>query len=161
MKYKNKKTGEVRDWDFGDWYQKILNPDNKENYECSLADFIDRVIKFKEEWEDYEEPKEYWFIDAFGNIIQNRITKHRGDEYTDMSDDYERQKEIGNYFETKEEVEEAVEKLKAWKRLKDKGFEFMWVDKKNGSVKFGFFNKEGKITEEMWQDIDLLFGGEE
>lgn len=70
-------------------------------------------------------------------------------------------KEIGNYFKTKKDAQLAIKKLKAWKRLKDKGFEFEWVDKDTGSIKFVFFNREGKITKEMWQDIDLLFGGEE
>lgn len=57
MKLRDKKTGEIKDWDFSNWYQTILNPENKEKYECNLNDFIDRTVKFREEWEDYE-PKE-------------------------------------------------------------------------------------------------------
>lgn len=52
MKLINKKTGEVKEWDFGNWYQTILNPENKEKYECSLKEYIDRVAKFSEEWCD-------------------------------------------------------------------------------------------------------------
>lgn len=52
MRLRNKKTGEVKDWDFSNWYQAILNPENKEKYECNLNDFIDRTVKFREEWED-------------------------------------------------------------------------------------------------------------
>lgn len=54
MKLRNKKTGEVKDWDFGNWYQTILNPENEEKYECNLNDFIDRTVEFREEWEDYK-----------------------------------------------------------------------------------------------------------
>ena len=143
MKVRNKKTGEV----------VILIDHIFDNYK--------NLAELNEEWEDYKEPKKYWFIDAYGNIVQNEITKHYGDEYTDMTDAYESQKQNGNYFETEEEAKQAVEKLKAFKRLKDKGLEFEWVDKDIGSIKFAFFNREGKITKEMWQDIDLLFGGEE
>lgn len=76
-------------------------------------------------WEDAsEKPKKYWFIDSFGNITLNEISNKSGDDYTDMTDLYESQKQIGNYFETREEAKRAVEKLKAWKRLKDKGFQF-------------------------------------
>lgn len=54
MKFKNKKTGDIKDWNFSNWYQAMLNPKNKEKYECNLSDFIDRVVKFREEWEDAE-----------------------------------------------------------------------------------------------------------
>lgn len=55
MKFKNKKTGDIKDWDFSSWYQTMLNPENKEKYECNLNDFIDRVAKFRDEWEDAED----------------------------------------------------------------------------------------------------------
>lgn len=58
MKLRNKKTGEVKDWDFGNWYQTILNPENEEKYECNLNDFIDRTVEFREEWEDYKPAEE-------------------------------------------------------------------------------------------------------
>ena len=55
MEFRNKKTGDIKDWDFSNWYQTMLNPENKEKYECNLNDFIDRVAKFREEWEDVED----------------------------------------------------------------------------------------------------------
>lgn len=112
--------------------------------------------------EDYEEPKKYWFIDAFGNIVQNEITKHCGDEYTDMSNEYENQKSIGNYFETRKEAEVAVRKLKAWKRLKDKGFEFVGCFKDN-TINFEFVAHPLSYdeAEEAEQDLAFIFGGEE
>ena len=39
--------------------------------------------------------------------------------------------EIGNCFQTEEEAEQAVEKLKAWKRLKDSGLKFKDWNKSN------------------------------
>ena len=61
-----------------------------------------------------KKPKEYWYIDINGEIMSDNVE----------DDTVKVMREIGNYFETKEEAEKAVEKLKAWKRLKDNGFEF-------------------------------------
>ena len=129
MRLRNKKTGQIGD---------LMGTERSCPYITIVIDFHDEnprsfdyvsLAELNEEWEDApEEPKEYWFIDAYGGIVQNRITKHRGDAYTDMTDLYESQKEIGNYFETAEEAEKAVKKLKAWKRLKDKGFRFDGVE---------------------------------
>ena len=104
--------------------------------------FYSDIKQFRNDWEDYEKPKsgikDVWSPD----VIEGRNN-------------------VVISCETKEEAEKAVEKLKAWKRLKDKGFEFEWIDKDTGSIKFAFFNREGKITKEMWQDLDICFGGEE
>ena len=67
--------------------------------------------------------------------------------------------QMGNYFETQEEAEKAVEKLKAWKRLKDKGFRFNgWNGTRIGSniSYISEFYYEG-----CTDDMDLLFGGKE
>lgn len=75
------------------------------------------------EREDYEEPKNHWFIDCDGKIYSiDRLVGY----------DLNKLKEIGNYFETEEEAEKAVEKLKTWKRLKDNGisFEAKVIDRK-------------------------------
>lgn len=146
MKLRNKKTGEIV------MVCKIIpEPYEARDFECSS------LAELNEEWEDYEEPKEYWFIDAFGNIIQNKLTKHRGDAYTDMSSDYEIQKSIGNYFSSREEAQQAVEKLKAWKRLKDKGF------KLDAVVGDTFFCLDifmcGKSYEAIKDDLNIVFGG--
>ena len=102
-------------------------------------------------FEDYEEPKEYWYVDTTeGSIV----------EYTQemfQLIDKER-KEIGNYFATKKEAEEAVEKLKAWKRLKDKGFKFerwQFLDDRSGIW------VRGKLVPGIVEELDILFGGEE
>lgn len=75
----------------------------------------------------------------------------------------EEYKEIGNYFETKEEAEKAVEQLKAWKRLKDKGFEFCGIYTNLREIYFtvpdSFFSENYMgISDETRKDLTLLFG---
>ena len=112
---------------------------------------------FNDWFEDYEEPKEYWFINELGNV-----EKAPSDW---LCDEKESRESIGNYFKTKEEAEKAVEKLKAWRRLKDKGFRFKDWELKNGrKIFFGLDDKSfnaGWLDEEIAKDLDLLFGGEE
>ena len=134
MKLRNKKTGEIREI-----------PDG---FFCG-----DNLKKVCEKWEDYEESKEYWYVSAYGNLAKTDVmtSLHRGAE------------EIGNLFDTREEAEEAIEKLKAWKRLKDKGFRF---DGYNSDFE-GYWVIYPNDTEGTWRlaqdkaDLDLLFGGEE
>ena len=72
-------------------------------------------------------------------------------------------KSIGNYFETEEEAKKAVEKLKAWKRLKDKGFEFVGYRYGGSAVPLIEFTYESgaEKQDQFKKDIDLLFGGKE
>ena len=116
------------------------------------------LAELNEDWRDApEEPKEYWCISQWGDIVQRRKLISIHDE--DMEAEH---KEIGYYFETKEEAEKAVRKLQAWKRLKDKWFEFRWIDMQTGQIRYSFFLKEGqKITRGDEDDLLLLFGGEE
>lgn len=121
-----------------------------------------KQIRGYEEWEDApEEPKTYWFIDAYGNIVQNEITKHYGDEYTDMTAAYESQKQIGNHFETPEEAEKAVEKLKAWKRLKDTITRIDTASFDDVGTATLFIRYKGKDHKKVSEELDLLSGGEE
>ena len=125
MKLINKKTGEVKEWDFGNWYQTILNPENKEKYECSLKEYIDRVVKFSEEWCDVpEELKVGYIIDPMEEDCLS--ADNSGYEESDV----ERAKELGVWLEAKEKAEKAVEWLKARKVLFDdaKGFKPNWKD---------------------------------
>ena len=152
MKLRNKKTGEIVDLVEGyikDSYygQKIeikpLAISNKEGY------IYNSLAELNEDWEDYEEPKEYWYIDPM--VCGVYCTKIKKDE-----DLYDFNKQIGNYFESKEEAEKAVERLRAWKRLKDKGFRFTGLS--NESI--GYEIKE--LSGDFALDLDLLFnGGEE
>ena len=156
MKLRNKRTGEIYDFKITPDYDDVTSGWKIENKDFGVR-YYSHLAELNDEWEDYEEPKKYWFIDAFGNIVQNEITNHSGDEYTDMSNEYENQKQIGNHFETREEAEKAVEKLKAWKRLKDRHFKFDDYDILNQTATWLVSREYGQYE----NDIKLLFGGEE
>lgn len=157
MKLRNKKTGEIIETDFE---LSISIPDDKKLYGNNTYTQIkgySSIKELSEDWADYEEPKEYCYLSGRGEV---RCIE---DENTDFDKDH---KEIGNYFETKEEAEKAVEKLKAWKRLKDKGFKFCGHDDRDrgqlGDIviyaEMPTFEYDDDSTRD---DIDLLFGGEE
>lgn len=139
MKLRNKKTGEIIRF-----YDGIAL--NGEDY--------DSLAELNEEWEDYEGPEEIWYIDWKGDVRS-----------ADIDNTWEDEKRIGNYFETKEEAKKAVEKLKAWKRLKDKGFRFDLWDYDGGNyqerIKTGRILFKVKDYEKNDKDLDLLFGGEQ
>ena len=157
MKLRNKKTGEIGELHFIEdkEYHFTVSPENPANM-CIYKKLAD----VSKEWEDYEEPKEYWYIDPM--VCGVYYTKIKKDE-----DLYDFNKQIGNYFGTKEEAEQAVEKLKAWKRLKDKGFRFEWFEEKDrgyiGDMAIYAHIEPDYTTEcpELDKDLDLLFGGEE
>lgn len=158
MKLRNKKTGEIVDTGRG--YLSV--PSSSYRTYHSLAEL-------NEEWEDYEEPvKPYWFV----NDLDGKPMK------CDLKNCYKfnfikwrkRRKQIGNYFKTKEEVEKAVEKLKAWKRLKDADFIInSWNGNLGGGDHYdccGQVNITAKVGDRdkrntVKEDLDLLFGGEE
>ena len=137
MKLRNKKTGEIREL-----------PDG---FFCG-----DNLKKICEEWEDYEEPKEYWYIDYDGGILCGE---------SDNSSAEKMMISMGNHFETIVDAEMAVEKLKAWKRLKDKKFEFTEWYKPDGCEPFIVvetnIDYDDVDNKELQKDLDLLFGGEE
>ena len=145
MKLKNKKTGEIVEVAYG----RLLM-----NFENGEVEKVKSLAELNEEYEDYEEPKEHWIINSMSGI-----------EKTDRDEEDEPGRamiEIGNYFETREEAEKAVEKLKAWKRLKDKGVRF--GKRSHGHYGGEMFwecpNGSGVRDKQIWLDLDLLFGGE-
>ena len=98
MKLRNKKTGEI-----------------VEATDFNIMSDYNSLAELNKEWEDApEEPKEYWYIDIDSGIMFDNVE----------DDTVKVMREIGNYFETREEAEKAVEKLKAWKRLKDYNVKF-------------------------------------
>lgn len=152
MKLRNKKTGEIRPAEAREdgiyLYDEITEQWYK--YELSLL---------AEYWEYYAEPVYCYFIQDDGRIGCDAV-----EPYNHKSK-VEKHKSIGNYFETKEEAEKAVEKLKAWKRLKDKGFRFDGYDvahNSNSDLCGQLFYKAGDYyIEEVEKDLDICFGGEE
>jgi len=158
MKLRNKKTGKIKDVEslghdrslkdkYGPQITLSWNTEYENLGECKT---YNSLAELNEEWEDYEEPKTFWYIRCSGEVYE--------DESDACTEHGEKHKQIGNYFETKEEAEKAVEKLKAWKRLKDNGFEFeSWF---GGSKDISFWI-DTEIDENIAKDLDLLFGGEE
>lgn len=151
MKLRNKKTGEINILKVDEDYFKIYKDDGE--FVCPVT-----LKELNNGWEDYyDEPKEYWYIDDAGVIQIDQV----------LASEINMRKSIGNYFESKTEAVKAVEKLKAWKRLKDKGFRFgHWVtvtEKKCGKVEFKCDDIRLSFDEarKFYDDITLLFGGEQ
>lgn len=141
MKLRNKKTGKV-----------VINQSLKRELEelgCS-------TLKDLEEWEVLGE----YSIDGSGMILPLEYTKE---------EDIKCIKEIGNYFATKEEAEKALEKIKAWKRLKDKGLkpiDWAWhkVDNPNKDdfeeMVIKVYFRTDQYVDDWDDDLDLLFSQE-
>lgn len=161
MKLRDKKTGEI--WTLinrNEGTSAVIWVTNG-----SQTQRIESIEELTSRFEDYKEPKAY-YIERCGTIEEFDPTKDVA--LTEML------KEIGNYFETKEEAEKAVGKLKTWQRLKKLGFRFIGetceykADKHFGSV---FYETSGDVSDivsdiyedagEFYDDLDLLFGGEE
>jgi hypothetical protein len=144
MKLRNKKTGEIA---------TLTLSTNGEDMIIMGNDMYAHITKLSElkDYEDYKEPTDHWHI-TFEGIICDLNPKS-------LPEHSRNAKLIGNYFETKEEAELAVRKLKAWKRLKDKGFKFnCWY---GGSKDISFSIPQEIIDKTTAKDLDLLFGGEE
>ena len=140
------------------WSDKIMAYHHK---------ILEKFPNILDEWfEEVEEPKNFWFIDEYspacGVLAENYNPDFwRYDEYH-----IDKLKQIGNYFSSKEEAELAVEKLKAWKRLKDKGFKFKeWKHTPFMETVDGYnIHIEAYIDKivDVMKDLDLLFSrGEE
>jgi hypothetical protein len=149
MKVRNKETGEIAEFED---ITRVFKFIGNQNTYSSLAEFI-------EEWEDYEEPKTFWAISWAGEP-EEYDAKNTPEELKNMA------KQIGNYFSSKEEAELAVRKLKAWKRLKDKGVKIIGYYCDGETNRKGEFSGEVNVTIDVPQEVDinifyLLFGGEE
>lgn len=135
MKLRNKKTGKI-----------------VEATDFNIISEYNSLAELNDEWEDYEELEGYWYyVDATGEVQDPTYLT-----YNDKS----ALMKFGNWFKTKEEAEKAVKKLKAWQRLKDKGFRFTGWDRHPD------FDGDFRIAaSDDWncddKDLDLLFGGKE
>ena len=149
MKLRNKKTGEI--------IELLAKPSfvkRNDDYLQSEVNTFDSLAELNEEWEDYEEPKEYWYLENNGDIDKETY----GEDYYE-----EKMQEIGNYFDTREEAEKALEKLKAWKRLKEAGANFYgWRRNQTGTYEL-YMRWYDRIPRsyEVKKDLDLLFNTEE
>lgn len=139
MKLQNKKTGEIRNLS--------VDMDRPDDGIRVYADdgvsyrMYNSLAELNENWEDYEEPKG----------IQEVMTQ---DE------------DIIIRMGSIEEAEKAVEKLKAWTRLRNKGVRskgWFW-DKNYGTCIILGDSEENDYVDDVddtRKDLDLLFGGEE
>lgn len=139
MKLRNKKTGEILDFK-----TPACMVDEKYSYQ------YDSLAELNKEWEDAE-PKVAYYIDSQGDVFVFGDTE---------GDDWTQEEAIGNCFRTKEEAEQAVEKLKAWKRLKDESeFEFIEQSCTNTDITIrAKIKSKGQDFIELAKDLDLLFG---
>lgn len=136
MKLVNKKTGEIKEF-------ALFDGD-----ELQGGATLESLTK---EWEDVAEPKVGYIIDPMEEDCLS--VDDSGYEEADV----ERAKELGMWFETKEEAQKVAEKMKAWQRLKDKGFRFCGNGGKEiDTIKFDY-GESGYNR----QDFALLFGEEE
>jgi hypothetical protein len=169
MKLRNKKTGEIVD----DGYVRETHDFQFDGQKHVLAVFkgnghrppervsgaYNSLAELNEEWEDApEEPKDYWWISPVDTDVVHCV-----EDAKDEMDKYN--KEIGNYFETKEEAEKAVEKLKAIQRLKNYYLKFK-LDFVKNKIDFTYRldgTLHSSVDEEriIFEDMNLLFGGEE
>ena len=146
MKLRNKETGEIA-------IKHIAIRGHNE-----VAKTYNSLAELNKEWEDVPDtlPDTYYLIDGIGGV--NEMNAGWALAY--------KPKEIGNYFETKEEAEKAVEKLKAWKRLKDNGFKIEGIRYRNNR-NYIEWSVSQKVRDDHFMaktfndDLHLLFGGEE
>lgn len=144
MKLRNKKTGEIIE-------VESLDVDSPTKGIVGIPSFdrkgsYNSLAELNEEWCDYEEPKsgikDVWFPD----VVEGRNN-------------------VVISFETREEAELAVCKLKAWKRLKDKGFRFTGINDDEDSQELitqcGILCEADIYHLEKDADFLLIFGGEE
>lgn len=160
MKLKNKKTGEMGIINYFDNQSIVIYPiDENWNAKGDKKYVYHSLTELNEEWEDVpEEPKDFWYIGDLMIICGTEGEFTTPDLASFTKKDIEKLKAIGNYFESKEEAEKAVEKLKAWKRLKDKGFRFIdHIDRDSGQG-MTRYEWDGYVHGE---DLDLLFSQED
>lgn len=156
MKLRNKRTGEI----INDGYVRETHDFQFDGQKHVLAVFkgnghrppervsgaYNSLAELNEEWEDYKEPKQ----DSLSVMILT-LTNFIENEPTDNID--------------LEDCKKMLEKLKAWERIKDKGFKVDLWDYDGGNyqerIKTGRILFRVKDYEENDKDLDLLFGGEE
>jgi hypothetical protein len=158
MKLRNKKTGEIIDGyirENGNFHVAVFKKDYTGSLEDQRSEWYFSLAELNKEWEDYEEPKDWggYIISCGDNYIEPVCAG-----FSDKT--IEKCNELGMLFETKEEALKAVEKLKAWKRLKDKGFRFEGWGTGGEYGSTITFSDDIEYNDETIADLDLLFRGE-
>lgn len=145
MRLRNKKSGKVIKLEV----QHIAG----KSYE-SLADI-------NKDWEDYNELKDsgYWYISDLGKV---EFSSEWLDKLGGTPNNILIRKIIGNYFNIEEEAEKAVEKLKAWKRLKEANIDSKLTYEYDDFTETMYANISFSVNSYplVGKDLDLLFGDE-
>ena len=148
MKLRNKKTGKIGNFCYGHTNELCVSWQKDDGFWEKQE--YNSLAELNEEWEDYEE-----------ELLYVVSSEHRSGYQCVLKEDYPEickvAKELGIGFETEKECQKAVEKLKAWKRLKDKGFRFSHHSFLDRRISY----KVPVADEKIGKDLDLLFGGEE
>ena len=146
MKFRNKKTGQIIEVNGGQAYVHCGD----------IAIVFRSLAELNEKLEDYEEPKlknYYWISPLEGGVSCDEDTDDAVDKLN---------KEIGNYFCTREEAEKAVEKLKAFANLRKRGFKFNgWTDADRGIVGEFEIYCDALELDGIEQELEAVFGREE
>lgn len=154
MKLRNKKTGEKIDLDVANIKAQFGSISViPEPAVLGSDEYVyNSLAELNEEWEDYEEPKQWYGLNAIRDVGFEPL------EYEGFEDLYKHAKELGIAFETAEEAKLAVRKLKAWKRLKDKGFRFLcWNDDYTINFTIDGQNTEPINFDELSRDLCIVF----
>ena len=165
MKLRNKKTGEIIIFvgtEIHDGRVFFRLEDERGTFKRE----INSLAELNDEWEDVpEEPKDkgYWYID---DLCRMRYSSELLDEIDDRPNNWKIRELCSNYFLSREGAELAVRKLKAWKRLKDKGLTFCaWKISDDGCSVDIETTLDAEVIraqqKHITDDLNLLFGGEE
>lgn len=144
MKLKNKKTGEIIECK----EILVLREDTDGIWQAGQCDSL---AELNEEWCDYEEPKEHWCITMYGGITRIKDDEEPIDDLI----------EIGNYFNSKEDAYDALDKLKAWKWLKGTITRIDRASFDDVGTATLFIRYEKENHKEVNQDLDLLLSQED
>lgn len=129
MKLRNKKTGQ--DGNF------IINKDHFECVDLDYVPFCFSLSELLDEWEDA--PRTIWYITHDSSIHS-----------ADIGNSWTREKNIGNYFETREEAERVVEYLKALAVVRGDGTSKFTIGEDNWRVYYS------TNTDYLYPDYDCF-----
>ena len=117
----------------------IVHKDQLEKNPNILAEWFEEVNE-STRWKP-EINQEYYWLDSCGSVYS--------DAWDDGSTINNVRFEIGNCFESREEAEKAVERLKAWERLNDAGLKFKDWNKSN-------YDRTFCINAEVEHDVETF-----
>lgn len=157
MKLRNKKTGKIHEITefvpLHDMAKKFVIYSKTEGHNYAYKN----LAELNEEWEDYKESKEAYFITEYGEVFPLNV--YEDDNSVATVDEY---KQIGNYFGSREEAEKAVKKLKAFANLRKRGLKFNgWDEADRGMVGEFAIYCDALELDGIERELEIVFGREE